>query len=122
MIMKSTSIKIVKHERANAKTEAGWRDRLAGFLIEQNFERRRELHNVTTNDLRHALALLKYLHTCHRATLELPGVKSALKSTPEIGIHCYDRAYCFVNDYLYEAECWLEHRLEELDRPAIRAR
>jgi hypothetical protein len=84
-----------------------------------NFGGRKELRNASTNDLRNALALLKYVHTCQRAALVAPGVVSALQSTPDVGVHCYDRAYRFVDEYLYEAECWFEKRIEELERAVI---
>jgi hypothetical protein len=104
-----TSRKIIKHERANANQ----------LMRIPNFVGQKELCNASTDDLRNALALLEYLNRCHRAALEVPGVGSALKRSPEFGIHCYDRAYCFVSNYLYEAKSWCEQRLKELEKPAI---
>ncbi len=97
---RKSSTKIVKYERANTKTR-----RIP------NFGGRKELHDASTDDIRNALALLEYLNRCHRSIAVIPGVRSALKSTPKIGFHCYDPAYRFVDNYLFEAKCWFEQRI-----------
>lgn len=42
-----------------------------------NFGGRKELRNASTNDLRNALALLKYVHICQRAATSIYTRRSA---------------------------------------------
>jgi hypothetical protein len=80
------------------------------------FAWREKFCSASLNDIRNALKLLNYLTRCHRAVLEAPGIDSALQSTAEAGIHCYDRAYVAVSNYLAAAREWCEQRLQRPKR------
>lgn len=78
---------------------------------------------LTQADLRNTIALIEHLVCCHRASLEVPGISSALATHPfespidgEIklaGIHC-DRAYSFVEDLLRTAQRWCAEQIKQL--------
>lgn len=58
---------------------------------------------MTKADWRNALGLLVHLERCHRAALDVPGIRLALFRTENVGIHCADPAYRLVSDLLYRA-------------------
>ena len=118
-----SSTKIIKHGRAETKANVPRRI--------PNFEgvSRKAMPNAPIDDIHDALAFLEYLSDClSNAALRLPGGpltvyrEARVRPTPAFEFHCADRAYCFVNEYLFEAARWCQQRLEELEKTATCAR